>query len=126
MGAHLEKATLGGSRTPAPCLEGKDDNRFTTSVLSICSASGTQPKTLTPMRKADMRARSDHMQSTMSLLFNAERQVAITAVRRACGLTTAVFNELVKGETLTKGDKSPVTGKSLSADLCHPTDSTVV
>ena len=34
-----EKATLGGSRTPAPCsltrLEGKDDNRFTTSVMPI-------------------------------------------------------------------------------------------
>ena len=51
----------------------------------------------------------------MSLLFATERQVAITAVRRACGLTSAVFNKLVKNETLTKGDKSPVTGKSLSA-----------
>ena len=48
----------------------------------------------------------------MSLLFATERQVAITAVRRACGLTSAVFNKLVKNETLTKGDKSPVTGKS--------------
>ena len=62
----------------------------------------------------------------MSLLFTTERQVAITAVRRACGLTSAVFNQLVKDETLTKGDKSPVTGKSLSVDFCHPTDSMVI
>ena len=66
--------------------------------------------------------RSDHVQPTMSLLFATERQVAITAVRRACGLTSAVFNQLVKNETLTKDDKSPVTGKSLSLDLCHPAD----
>ena len=50
----------------------------------------------------------------MSLLFTTERQVAITAVRRACGLTSAVFNNLVKNETLIKGDRSPVTGESLS------------
>lgn len=53
------------------------------------------------------------MSGTMSLLFATERQVAISAVRRACGLTSAVFNNLVKNETLVKGDKSPVTGKSL-------------
>lgn len=62
------------------------------------------------------------MTSTMSLLFATERQVAITAVRRACGLTSAVFNKLIKNETLTKGDKSPVTGKSLSTDLGDSTD----
>jgi len=58
----------------------------------------------------------------MSLLFTTERQVAITAVRRACGLTSAVFNKLVKNETLTKGDKSPVTGKPLSLDLSYIAD----
>ena len=58
----------------------------------------------------------------MSLLFATERQVAITAVRRACGLTSSVFKKLVQDETLTKGDKSPVTGKSLCADLCDPPD----
>ena len=42
--------------------------------------------------------------------YSAEQAVAIAAVRRACKLTSAVFNNLVKGETLTKGDKSPVTG----------------
>lgn len=42
--------------------------------------------------------------------YSAEQTVAIAAVRRACKLTGAVFNNLVKGETLTKGDKSPVTG----------------
>ena len=46
----------------------------------------------------------------MSIPFATEQQVAIAAVRRACTLTTAVFNNLVKGETLVKGDKSPVTG----------------
>ena len=64
----------------------------------------------------------DHVQSKMSLLFAAERQVAISAVRRACGLTSAVFNKLVKNETLTKGDRSPVTGKPLSPDLSHLAD----
>lgn len=39
----------------------------------------------------------------------AEKQVAIAAVRRACILTSSVFNKLVKGESLTKDDKSPVT-----------------
>ncbi|KAJ7774625.1 nucleotidase HAL2 [Mycena maculata] len=41
--------------------------------------------------------------------FASERQLAISAVRRACVLTSSVFNKLVKNETLTKGDKSPVT-----------------
>jgi 3'(2'), 5'-bisphosphate nucleotidase len=42
--------------------------------------------------------------------FALEQQVAIAAVRRACALTTTIFNKLVAGETLVKGDKSPVTG----------------
>ena len=46
----------------------------------------------------------------MSLAFAAEKQVAIAAVRRACVLTSSVFNKLVKHETQTKEDKSPVTG----------------
>ena len=41
------KNTLGGSRTPAPCLEGKDDNRFTTSVMSGYILLGTRPEWLT-------------------------------------------------------------------------------
>ncbi|KAM6492359.1 hypothetical protein JOM56_012083 [Amanita muscaria] len=45
----------------------------------------------------------------MSLSYEAEKQFAIAAVRRACRLTSAVFEKLVKNETLTKGDKSPVT-----------------
>ena len=48
----------------------------------------------------------------MSIPFASEKQVAIAAVRRACTLTDSVFNKLVKNETLTKDDKSPVTGKS--------------
>ena len=39
-----------------------------------------------------------------------ETQIAVAAVRRACILTASVFNKLVKQETLTKDDKSPVTG----------------
>jgi len=46
----------------------------------------------------------------MSLDYSTEEQVAIAAVRRACHLTSTVFNKLVKNETLVKGDKSPVTG----------------
>ncbi|KAJ6623149.1 hypothetical protein B0H10DRAFT_2011434 [Mycena sp. CBHHK59/15] len=41
--------------------------------------------------------------------YAAERQLGLSAVRRACALTASVFNKLVKNETLTKGDKSPVT-----------------
>jgi len=49
----------------------------------------------------------------MSLPLEAEKQFAVAAVRRACLLTDKVFNTLVKGETLVKGDKSPVTGLHL-------------
>ncbi|KAF5319388.1 hypothetical protein D9619_008522 [Psilocybe cf. subviscida] len=47
--------------------------------------------------------------STMSKPYATEEQVAVAAVRRACHLTASVFNKLVRNETLTKGDKSPVT-----------------
>ena len=45
----------------------------------------------------------------MSTAYAAEKQVAVAAVRLACVLTASVFNKLVKQETLTKDDKSPVT-----------------
>ncbi|KAK1231925.1 3'(2'),5'-bisphosphate nucleotidase [Marasmius sp. AFHP31] len=45
----------------------------------------------------------------MSIAYTTEKQLAIAAVRRASYLTSQVFNKLVKNETLTKGDKSPVT-----------------
>ncbi|KAG8215887.1 hypothetical protein J3R82DRAFT_7854 [Butyriboletus roseoflavus] len=51
----------------------------------------------------------------MPLPFATEKQVAVVAVRRACALTSSVFNKLVKNETLTKGDKSPVTVGDYSA-----------
>ncbi|KAI9438940.1 3',5'-bisphosphate nucleotidase [Lactarius indigo] len=51
----------------------------------------------------------------MAAPFLLEQQVAITAVRRACSLTTTVFNKLVAGETLVKGDKSPVTVADFAA-----------
>jgi 3'(2'), 5'-bisphosphate nucleotidase len=44
-----------------------------------------------------------------------EQQVAIAAVRRACTLTTTVFNKLVAGETAIKDDNSPVTVADYSA-----------
>ncbi|KIJ67355.1 hypothetical protein HYDPIDRAFT_25817 [Hydnomerulius pinastri MD-312] len=47
--------------------------------------------------------------------YSFEKQVAVTAVRRACALTSSVFNKLVKNETLTKDDKSPVTVGDYSA-----------
>ena len=52
--------------------------------------------------------------ATSSVLYAAEKQIAIAAVRRACVLTASVFNTLVKQETLTKDDSSPVTGAFLS------------
>jgi 3'(2'), 5'-bisphosphate nucleotidase len=45
----------------------------------------------------------------MSQSYATEEQVAVSAVRRACQLTSSVFNTLLKGETITKDDKSPVT-----------------
>jgi hypothetical protein len=51
-----------------------------------------------------------HLSPRAMAHYAAEQAVAIAAVRRACTLTAAVFNNLVKGETLVKGDKSPVTG----------------
>ncbi|KAF5334191.1 hypothetical protein D9611_014493 [Ephemerocybe angulata] len=45
----------------------------------------------------------------MSSPYAYEERIAIAAVRRACGLTSSVFETLIKNETLTKGDKSPVT-----------------
>ena len=46
----------------------------------------------------------------MSLAFALEKEVAVSAVLRACQLTSSIFNRLVKDEKLTKDDKSPVTG----------------
>jgi hypothetical protein len=51
--------------------------------------------------------------SVMSLALSMERQVAVSAVRRACALTSSVFNNLAKNEVLTKDDKSPATGMLL-------------
>ena len=57
--------------------------------------------------------------ATSSVPYAAEKQIAIAAVRRACVLTASVFNTLVKQETLTKDDSSPVTGASLSFTPPH-------
>ncbi|KAH8115001.1 nucleotidase HAL2 [Phellopilus nigrolimitatus] len=45
----------------------------------------------------------------MSLAYALEKEVAVSAVLRACQLTSSIFNKLVRDERLTKGDKSPVT-----------------
>lgn len=50
---------------------------------------------------------------SMSLPYALEKRVALAAVRRACALTSSVFTKLVQTETLTKGDRSPVTGRLL-------------
>ena len=52
--------------------------------------------------------------------YAAEKQIAIAAVRRACALTSSVFNKIVKQETVTKEDSSPVTGVYLffARDVC--------
>ncbi|KAI0791243.1 3',5'-bisphosphate nucleotidase [Abortiporus biennis] len=51
----------------------------------------------------------------MTLTYSAEQKLALAAVRRACVLTDSVFHKLVKNETLTKDDKSPVTVGDFSA-----------
>ncbi|PAV15676.1 3(2),5-bisphosphate nucleotidase HAL2 [Pyrrhoderma noxium] len=51
----------------------------------------------------------------MSLAYALEKEVAVSAVIRACQLTSSIFNKLVKDERLTKGDKSPVTVGDFSA-----------
>jgi hypothetical protein len=56
----------------------------------------------------------------MSLALSTERQVAISAVRRACALTSSVFNNLAKNEVLTKDDKSPATGMLLIPERRPP------
>ncbi|KAH9033766.1 3',5'-bisphosphate nucleotidase [Lactarius pseudohatsudake] len=58
----------------------------------------------------------------MAAPFLLEQQVAIAAVRRACSLTTTVFNKLVVGETLVKGDKSPVTVADFAAQAVINTE----
>ncbi|PIL32418.1 hypothetical protein GSI_05120 [Ganoderma sinense ZZ0214-1] len=55
------------------------------------------------------------MAANLPAPYAAETQIAIAAVRRACVLTASVFNKLVKQETLTKDDKSPVTVGDFSA-----------
>jgi len=45
----------------------------------------------------------------MSVAYALEKQVAVSAVLRACRLTSSVFKNLVSKETVTKQDKSPVT-----------------
>ncbi|KAI5121485.1 hypothetical protein M0805_003940 [Coniferiporia weirii] len=51
----------------------------------------------------------------MSLAYALEKEVAVSAVLRACNLTSSIFNKLVKDERLTKDDKSPVTVGDFSA-----------
>ena len=55
--------------------------------------------------------RSFSTKRTQSMAYAHEERVAIAAVRRACVLTSKVFETLIKNETLVKGDKSPVTGE---------------
>lgn len=43
-------------------------------------------------------------------MLKSELQVALTVVSRAANLAQSVFNKLVTAETVTKNDKSPVTG----------------
>lgn len=43
--------------------------------------------------------------------YEREQQVAIAAVLKACDVAQATFQKLVNDETVTKKDKSPVTGE---------------
>ena len=50
---------------------------------------------------------------TLASLFMKERAVGIEAVLKASQLCQKVFKNIVEGQTLIKGDKSPVTSKFL-------------
>ncbi|KAF5366233.1 hypothetical protein D9758_005763 [Tetrapyrgos nigripes] len=73
--------------------------------------------TWTSVRTRNYRttARKDNCSDRSRMTYDSEKAVAISAVRRACGLTSSVFNRLVQGEKLVKGDKSPVTVGDFSA-----------
>lgn len=45
------------------------------------------------------------------MAYEKEQQVAIAAVLKACDVAQATFQKLVNDETVTKKDKSPVTGE---------------
>ena len=44
--------------------------------------------------------------------YKHEQEVAVAAVLKACDVAQATFQKLVNDETVTKKDKSPVTGLS--------------
>lgn len=44
--------------------------------------------------------------------YQREQEVAVAAVLKACDVAQATFQKLVNDETVTKKDKSPVTGSS--------------
>lgn len=46
-----------------------------------------------------------------NMAYEKEQQVAIAAVLKACDVAQATFQKLVNDETVTKKDKSPVTGE---------------
>ena len=90
--------------------------------LSIRFQALTKPSILkpSPLRSTDLFRSSSapfrSMSSTSSSLpFALERSVAISAVARASSLTSKVFHNLVKSDTVTKSDKSPVTVGDFSA-----------
>lgn len=49
-----------------------------------------------------------------NMAYEKEQKVAIAAVLKACDVAQATFQKLVNDETVTKKDKSPVTGKPAS------------
>lgn len=56
-----------------------------------------------------------------AMAYEKEQQVAIAAVLKACDVAQATFQKLVNDETVTKKDKSPVTGEceSLTLHVVH-------
>lgn len=105
----VEHELLGERRPFAISHVGRRETNATVAG-TILSASASQDARLCKYPRS--AGKGESYLAAMSLTYSAERQVAIAAVRRACVLTDSVFNKLVRNETLTKDDKSPVTGKS--------------
>lgn len=57
----------------------------------------------------------NHLTNMAAIPYLLEKKVAISAVTRACYLTSSLFASLQKSETITKSDTSPVTIGDFSA-----------
>jgi hypothetical protein len=69
------------------------------------------PARFTASRVASLFRISITPRAFSKMAYEKEQQVAIAAVLKACDVAQATFQKLVNDETVTKKDKSPVTGR---------------